>query len=357
MTNTILLPGMQDNGPAYAVSFQGKTKQAIDQARKDGSLSAVQMPDALAQRQALARKQAHKIVSDAFGSEKKMDANVQGISDHTDSLRKDNLAAGDEISATKGLIEDARKLHGIREGSEEDREIELYRRANSLEGMASMTDEEREEVEAIKKRGLSQSQKDFMEHTKPYYDQIEDLEKQIEENDAVIMANNAAERQIKLERLKTDPIGDAQEEADAILDEANKDMISSLFDEAKDHIDEEKEKTEEAAEEKAEEEAEKQEKIDAVKERKAEQEALTEAIRERLKENEEVGSGTDRTDGNQGSPVQEILNGMNTQNLVAPDLSGVKEAQDQVKAKVNEVLDKLKLLPEDIKGTKVNDIV
>ena len=357
MTNAILLPGVQDNGPVYAASFQGKTKQAIDQARKDGSLSAVQMPDALAQRQALARKQAHKIVSDAFGNEKKLDANVQGIRDHSDNLRRDNLEAGDEIDSLKGLIGDARKLHGIEEGSQEDREIELIRRADSLEGMASMTDEERAEVSEIRKRGLSQSQKDFMEQTSPYYDRIGDLEKQIDQNDAVIIANNAAERQIKLERLKTDPIGDAQEEADAILDEANKDMISSLFDEAKDHIDEEKEKTEEAAEEKAEEEAEKQEKIDAVKERKAEQEALTEAIREKLQEKEETAAGTDRMDGDHSSPVQEILNGMNTQNLAAPDLSGVKEAQDQVKAKVNEVLDKLKLLPEDIKGTKVNDIV
>ena len=98
MTNAILLPGVQDNSPVYAASFQGKTKQAIDQARKDGSLSAVQMP----QRQALARKQAHKIVSDAFGNEKKLDANVQGIRDHSDNLRRDNLEAGDEIDSLKG---------------------------------------------------------------------------------------------------------------------------------------------------------------------------------------------------------------------------------------------------------------
>ena len=55
--------------------------------------------------------------------------------------------------------------------------------------------------------------------------------------------------------------------------------------------------------------------------------------------------------------IQEIPNGIHSPNLDAPDLSGVKEAPDQVKAKVNKVLDKLKLLPEDIKGTSVNDIV
>ena len=147
---------------------------------------------------------------------------------------------------------------------------------------------------------------------------MKDLKKQMDQNDAVIRGNNAAERQIEIERLKTDPIGDAQEEADAVLEEANNDMISSLFDEARDHIDEEREKTEETAEEKAKEEAEKQERIDTVKERKAVQEALTEA---------------------------------------ATDLAGVREAQDQVKAKVYEVLDKLKLLPEDIKGTEVDDII
>ena len=318
MTKAILHPGVQDNGPAYAVSFQGKTKQVIDQAKKDGFPSSLQMSDALAQRQALARKQAHKIVSDAFGNEKKLDVNVQGMRDLSDNLRRDSLEASDEIDALKALIVDARKQHGVEEGSEEDWEVDLLRHADSPEGMAFMQEEERERAEEIKKRGLSQSQKDFLEHTRSYYDRIDDLKKQMDQNDAVIRGNNAAERQIEIERLKTDPIGDAQEEADAVLEEANNDMISSLFDEARDHIDEEREKTEETAEEKAKEEAEKQERIDTVKERKAVQEALTEA---------------------------------------ATDLAGVREAQDQVKAKVYEVLDKLKLLPEDIKGTEVDDII
>ena len=246
------------------------------------------MPDALAQRQALARKQAGKIVSDAFGSEKKIDAGIQGMRDHSDTLRRENLAAGEEIAAKKSLIEDARRQHGIEEGSREDRELELLKRAGSGEGLSAMTDEERKDVSEIRTRGLSQSQKDFLEHTGAIYDQIADLERQMEENDAAIRANNGAERQIKIERLKTDPVRDAQEEADAIMEAAEKDTISLLVAEAREHIDEEREKAEEAAEEKAEKE---------------------------------------------------------------------EEAQDLVQTKVNQVLEELKLLPEDIKGMKVDDIL
>ncbi len=357
MTNTVLFVGQQGEKPAYSASVQGRIKQSAYQTRNNSAPSAMQLPEALTQRQALARKEARKIVSDAFGSEKRMDAGVQGIRDHSDTLRRENLDAGDEIAAKKALIEDARKLHGIEAGSEEDRELELLRRASSPEALLSMTDEEQRKVSDIRKRGLSQNQQAFMEHTGQYYDQINSLETQMAENDAIIQANNSAERQIKIERLKTDPIRDAGEEADAILDEANKDMIGSLFAEAKDHIDEEREKAEEAAEEKAEEEAEKQERVDAAREKKAEQEALTEAIRRKLEESEEVGSDSDRADENTDSPVQDILIGANTQSPAAPDLSGVKEAQDQVRSMVNEVLDKLKLLPEDIKGVKVNGIV
>ena len=357
MTNAVYFLRQQDNVPAYAASFQGGAKQAVNQAREKGSLSAVLMPDALAQRQALARKQASKIVGDAFAGEKKIDAGIQGMRDHSDMLRKDNLKAGDEITATKALIDDARKLHGIEEGSEEDRELELLRRAGSPEALLSMSDEEQSKVKEIKERGLSQSQLDFMEHTGAYFDQIAGLEKQMAENDAVIRANGGAERQIKIERLKTDPIRDAEAEADAIMDEANKDMIDSLFAEAKDHIDEEREKAEEAAEEKAEEEAEQQEKIDAVKEKKAEQEALAEAIREKLRENEDATSGATHQNRDQGSHLQEILDTANTQNPAAPDLADIKEVQDQINAKVNKVLDKLKLIPEDIKGVKVDDVI
>ena len=320
----IRFQGNQEQAPVYGASFQGQTKQAIDQARKNGDLNAVQMPDALAKRQALAKKQAHKIVSDAFAGERKIDSDVQGLNDQVDFLRKDNLEAGNDIAAKRELIDAAREQHGIVKGSAEDKELELWQKGESLEGRASMSDDERKAYADLKKRGLSQSQQDFLEHVGDINEQIKGLERQMDDNDAQIRANNAAVTAIGIERLKSDPMGEAQEEADAILEQANGELISGLFAEAKDHIDEEREETQEAAEEKAEKEVEQKERIEAAKEKKEDQEEQTEEIRD---------------------------------NAPLPNMAKVEETKMQVKDKIDEVLDKLKLLSEDVKGIKVDDIV
>ena len=320
----IRLQGDQEQTTVYGASFQGQAKQAVDQARKSGDLKAVQMPDALAKRQALARKQAHKIVNDAFAGEKKIDSDVQGLKDQVGALRKDNLEAGNDIDAKRKLIDEAKELHGIADGSIEEKELELWQKGRSLDGRASMSDEEREAYGDLKKRGLSESQQDYLEHIGDINAQIRDLEYQMSDNDIRIRANNAAVIEIGLERLKSDPMRDAQEEADEILEQAGGELISGLFEEAKDHIDEEREEMQETAEEKAEKEAEQKERIEAAKEKREDQEEQTERIRE-------------------SAPL--------------PNMAKVDETRMQVRDKIDEVLDKLKLLSEDIKGIEVDDIV
>ena len=207
----------QEQAPVYGVALQGQVKQASDQVGKSGNGNAVQMPDALAKRQALAKKQAHKIVSDAFAGEKKIDADVQGLNDQTDTLRRDNLAAGEDISKRRALMDEAKEQHGIARGSAEERELELWQKGESLEGRASMSDDERKAYAELKKRGLTQSQQDYLDHVGDIDEQIKLLERQMSSNDAQIQANNAAVAAIGIERLKSDPMGEAQEEAEGAL--------------------------------------------------------------------------------------------------------------------------------------------
>lgn len=57
---------------------------------------------------------------------------------------------------------------------------------------------------------------------------------------------------IKLELLKSHPMTDAQKEAAEIMEAANKEVIGAIIQQAKDYIDEEMEKNEEEAEKQAE---------------------------------------------------------------------------------------------------------
>jgi seryl-tRNA synthetase len=104
------------------------------------------------------------------------------------------------------------------------------------------------------------------------------------------------------------------------MDSASKEILGMLFDEGKDHIDEEQKKQEEQAE--------------ALKEKKEEQEELIEKRKEDREEAEEL--------------TEEIIQGTD-------DVSG--KTLSEVQQELKEILDKMKLIDEDIKGAQVDEVL
>ena len=130
-----------------------------------------------------------------------------------------------------------------------------------------------------------------------------------------IMVENQIITATELERLKTHPMVDAGKQADAIMDEASKEIVGMLVDEAKDHIDEEAEKEKEKAETEKEKKEELQARIDATKEKKKEDEKLTEDILEGVAK---ASSATNEVSAAQ----QEIKDMMNKMKLIEDDIKG-----------------------------------
>ena len=129
-------------------------------------------------------------------------------------------------------------------------------------------------------------------------------------------------RDMTVERLKTDPAGDAWDQADSIMEAAGKEVAGMVIGDAMAHIDEQiEEKREEA--EKAKEEKEKlEERIEAAKEKKEEREELTEEI------------------------------------LEAADRMSVKELDtSDPDSEINKLMNKLKLIETDVKGAVVDEQV
>ena len=140
------------------------------------------------------------------------------------------------------------------------------------------------------------------------------------ENQGKIMGENASIRGTKRELPKDKSMVKAWNQADIIMEAAGDEIMGMVVEEAKDHLDEEAEERREQAQE--------------IKEEWEEQEEILEKRQEREDRLEELAESV---------PVEEMVS--------------MDRLQDEVEQEVQEILNKLKLLPEDIKGTSVDQLL
>lgn len=288
--------------------------------------------DSIAMKKRQAQKQAMKVLSDTFASEKKLDQGMDDMRDQMEALRAENLEYNREIEKIGDMRKEQMELCGITEDSQEQKDLELLRKERDME---ELTEEETERLNQIHESGVTDYQKNMLD-----LDEQEKLYRgYMEGNNAKIKGIRTALSDLKIERLKSDPMLEASEQADEILEAANKAIIGDLMNEAKSHIEEkmaeEKEKAEKLAEKKEEEE----EKAEAREERKEQQEEFIESVRE----NTAIENRPAKPARTEALDVTEVDN-MNSYN--DPNLQPEKELE--------EILDKMKLIKEDLKGAAVD---
>lgn len=235
------------------------------------------LQDRIEQKKKEAQKQALKIVSDVFEGDASIDEDMENRRQNVKNLAEDRKRLMEEKAGVEARSEDLEKAFEAGEISEED-----Y---------------------AAEKGNLSEEQKV--------------REKELDANESQIMQENAVIAGTRIERLKHDPMVEAQKEAADIMDAARDEIIGMIREEGKDHVDEETEKREEQAEE--------------IKEEKEEKEEFIEEQKEHRKEEEE------------------LLEEMPTEEMISLD-----RIQSDVRQEVQNIIDKMKLLEEDIKGAVVD---
>ncbi|MDE7045846.1 MAG: hypothetical protein K2O97_12715 [Acetatifactor sp.] len=139
----------------------------------------------------------------------------------------------------------------------------------------------------------------------------------LDENEAQVRQESDTIRATRIERLKHHAMVDAQEQAEEIMDAARDEIVDMVYEEGKDRVEEEAEKREEQAEE--------------IKEEKEKKEELIENQKEHREEEEE------------------ILENMPTEEMVSLD-----RIQSDVQQEVQDILNKMKLIAEDVKGAVVD---
>ena len=300
--------------------------------------------NALEQRKALAQKQAMRIVKDAFRGDVNLDNTITELKDRVTTLRggiSEKKAEEDENNKKLAALQEE---YGIDPEGEEHIKVEVLARKM----MAPKSPESDADIEK-EMEGLTEYQRKALNlAAKTKADGIERLQQEYELREII-----SGVREIRMERLKTNPMGDAKEEAAEIMDAANRDAILSFAGDAKDKIDEKAEEEKEKAAERAEEEKEKDRKEAA----KLEREAQIEELSEKIKENSEISlSRSDRMIAKAKQKRSEASTGELTENTAGRDLQNIsmEEIQSAVTSEVTNVLNKLSLLNEDVKGIDVD---
>lgn len=199
----------------------------------------------------------------------------------------------------KQAREKAMKL--VKDTFQQDKAID-----DDIENRRNRIVELQDEIKAAQKDLAMAKESGVAEDQKAAQKKLGDLKNEFGTENAII-------RGVKIERLKTHSMVDAQAESKEVLKDAGKEILGMLTEEGTEHVDEVQKEEKEQAEEKAEKEKEQEEKLRSEKEKKEE------AV--------EV-------------PTEEFLQ--------------MNQLQEQVQTEIAEIVDKMKLVAEDIKGAAVD---
>lgn len=293
-----------------------QTKQEQAKQIKNGSINAntLNLPqDKVMQKRMEARKKAMKIVLDQYERDKKIDDSLVERQEHIKELKGRLKEEQDGLKNIEQEKENLRKTYGVAEDSQEQADTLLLikdarnrRRGYTQEEEIPLTEEEQERLKNMpplteyQERVLG-TEKDRERH----FMNMNDIKAEMQVDVAVIKSTKQA-------LLKSHAMVDADKAADKILDNASKEIIGILREEAKDHIDEEQEKVEEAAEEKKEEKEEQEEKIEKADERKEEAEI-----------NSKITKSLSQMEDTQKKVEEEIKKMLQEQKLIEEDLKGI----------------------------------
>ena len=337
-----------ENGMSTAAQKSEADSAAKTDTGEVKSVSAAQMNfpgDDIKERQDAAKKKSWDIISKAYAAESKIDDAVQKIKDDTSQKKAENSDALDSINQNNDRIDGLQEQYGVDPDSKEQKDLELMEKAS--DAMVSpnkhLTKEEQDELSAAQADGLTEYQQRAME----IYGQNTYYQTQINDNMSAIRVNNASVTGIKLERLKTHTMEDAQDAAKQIMDTANQDIVGALTSKVVQKEDDRQQKEDDKTKKQQEDEQKQQDAQDAAKAKDAAQEEMIQKIREKNAESTPDAAANDadatvsaETSEQQSEPVQTPIT--------------LQQTQQKVNREIDAVLAKMKMMTEDIKGEVVD---
>lgn len=297
--------------------------------------------DPIEQRKKEAREKAWNVVKNAWDNDSAVDAMIQKRRSHYEEMKvlKEEATAGlADVQEEKEVL---RELYGVNADSEEQKDLELLEKAQDIKSGVSkekLTKEESRRVAELYQGGITEYQSRGLELN----ERAIEMKKRIADADRQMRDDTADIYSIKQERLKSNPMLEAQKAAEEILEAANDEVIGMLVQESKDYMDEKMEEAREDAEKSMEAKEEREEQLDEQKLKRAVQEALIEGTREAV----ERAKAMERR---MEAPEVEIS-----------EMIGIAQGDDittDVGQSLDEIKNNMNLLEADLKGIKVDEEV
>lgn len=234
-----------------------------------------------------AKRQARKLISDAWGRDEKVSRNIQNMRDE----KKTQIDELGELEAFARKLEEQKEMYkeayGISDGSQEQKDLELLEKYQNNKMGASFDSFSEEEISRLKElqnMPLTEYQKQVLELNSAKGQLCIDIERKKSELIGITQAIQGAVN----EQEKSQDMLNAQEAADAIMAAASKDIIGMLKKEAMNHVDEALEEQKEKAEEAKKEKEEQEERIEEAKENREEQQEMQQEIIEGNREADRI---------------------------------------------------------------------
>lgn len=283
-----------------------------------------QLESRIQQKRDQARKQAMKLINDAWDADKK-------AADGIDALNKDKQNQLNRLSEYKQSLKEAderekqlQEEYNIDSDSQEQKDLELLKKYQNYSNGSDYADFSKEEVERLKEL-QNTPRTEYQDKALMLNGYRGEVRNQISMAEYKLMAISESVHDSKIDRLKSQDMLKADDSADRILDAAEKDVLGMVIDDAKENTDKKMEEEQKKAEEAAKKRDEQQERIDDSKQDAREQ---REIIRNDAK--------TDMLDINNG--------------LSGKDVNNVEEVQKHIQKMLNDE----KLINEDLKGIRID---
>lgn len=349
---TVQIFGAGNHGTLVNQNENVQARRAAEQNKenrgqiKNGSINMNELNgkmDSVLMRRQRAQRRAMKVVGDAWKADKKIDADIGDRRCHIQELQgniDENMAILDEGRAHKEAL---RETYAVDPDSQEQKDLELLEKRNRAmksDSQVTLTEEEQERLAEIDAGELTEYQQRALGIDK----EMSIYENRIDAAKQEMSLEYSAIREIQIERLKHHDMVDAQKEADEINAEASKEIIGMLVGEAQDHIDEKIEEKKEEEKEKAEEKEEQEEKIEEQREEKEVQQEQLEIKREESHIAQETKTEQRKKAREQAQLIEDAEGGT--------PLSGISTSD--AKLAIKEMLEKMKLLEEDLKGAALD---
>lgn len=269
-----------------------------------------------------ARKQAMKLISDAWKSDNKATDNINGMAKTKEDIAARNNELRSKLKDIKDSQEALREQYGVDKDSEEQKDLELLMKyQDNKTGIFSdkFSKEEIERLKELQSQPLTEYQKKAL-MINAGKDSIYD---EIDRNETKAMCLTMSINDAKTDKLKSQDMIKAQDAADSILEAAEKDIYGNLINEGKSNIDDKLEEDKEKAEEAEKKKEERKEQVDKAKERREEEKAIIEGETETEKLEQSI-SVTDEKTNNMEEAQNKVNQIMKKNNMINEDIKGIE---------------------------------